>query len=204
MKIRPASALLSFLISLTGCGALAFLIPDQHPRDPLRLSNYPMEVVVAPAGNTATLDKTFPAFHNISNPPVSPHSFTMDQPVKPGFVVDVPAGTVLPDTITLSNVQFSLVATDTDGRIVTIPPSLLPANIVLTHGLDKSYSFTGADPIFHIAPADHTSQLLSLLTGGGDNTIKATLSFAIQSTPPLPSGTIITLRFEEGTSTVKF
>ena len=204
IKNRFTLAVLPILTFLSGCGALAFLVPDQHPRDPLKLNDYPMEVVVAPSGNTATIEKTFATFHNLSNPPINPHSFSVDQPVKPDFVLDAPAGTTLPPTITISNVQFSVVATDTDGRVVTIPPSLLPANIVLIHGTDKNYSFTGPEPIFHISPADHTSQLLSLLTGGGDNSIKATLSFSLVSTPPLPAGAVLTLRFDEGKSTVKF
>ena len=195
---------LSSVAVLAGCGALAFLVPDQHPRDPLKLNDFPMELVVAPATGTASIEKTFPSFKNLSNPPINPHSFEVNQPVKPGFVVDVSSGTSLPDTITLSNIQFAITATDTDGRIVTIPPSILPASITLTHGIGKNYSFTGTEPIFHISPADQTSQLLSLLTGGGDNTIKAKLSFNLVSIPALPAGTVLTLRFDEGTSTVKF
>ncbi|MEP6754097.1 MAG: hypothetical protein ABJA67_01245 [Chthonomonadales bacterium] len=204
MKFRPAVFSIPALAMLSGCGALAFLVPDQHPRDPLKLNDVPMELVVAPATGTASIEKTFPSFKNLSNPPVNPHSFEVNQPVKPGFVVTAPAGTPLPDTITVSNIQFAITATDTDGRIVTIPPSVLPANITLTHGVGNAYSFTGPEPIFHISPADHTSQLLSLLTGGGDNTIKAKLSFNLVSTPSLPAGTVLTLRFDEGTSTVKF
>ena len=207
IRNRALAAAAGALFALSGCGAIAGLVPDQTFRDPLKLNGVSIRAIVGDTGASARAEQLSGPYPNLSSLPLTPRDFRIDQPIRSIIRVKPVTPVELPPTVTLRNIKFTLTVTDTDGRVIELPPAVLPGPIVCTRiaGTDPAdYEMTGGPYVLSAKLGDKKDALLSILQGGGENTVKGVLTYDVESNPTLPNGTVVTFWFEEGQGVASF
>lgn len=203
-RLGTALAALGLCALLAACG----LIPDQPVSDPLGLDGRTVSVAVsgdpslvgqalAPqAVGSATVTAGFGDVQS----PIAPARYELDQPMAAGATVTVASGPA-PASIALSDLRLDVTVSDAQGSTTfALTPS---ADATLTRLSGGSYSVTETSFAVTLSGAQ-MSALNPILTGGGPNTVSATLTLTATSTPDLPAGSTIALSFGSGSGTIGF
>src|SRR5256885_4973609 len=119
-KIARALGAGAIIAALSGCGAVAGLIPDQSIRDPLKLNAVSITATVGASRVYARAEKLAGPYPNLSSIPIAPKDFRIDQPLRAVCRIRISGGT-LPPTLTLRDLTFGLTVTDADGTVVELP-----------------------------------------------------------------------------------
>lgn len=207
-KLYVTACLAIGSLALVACS----LIPAQSVGDPLGLdfqdfvitmggSNLSTQAVSTQAISIQAIGTSTVTggFGDIDSP-LSPATFDIDQPLAANATVAVTSGT-LPGSIELSDLVLELSISDTMGEATfNLEPS---ATATLTQQNGSSYSVSNVTFSGKLSGA-MLSQLNPIITGGGFNSVVATLRVSSASSPDLPAGSTISLSFGEGTGSVSF
>lgn len=133
------------------------------------------------------------------------HRFIICQRIQ-SAQVQVPEGASLPDTITLNNLHLNATFSDNQAQ-VTFDVSVT-GTVILTHITGNNYAVTvqgaGVDPCLSATvESGDLNTLARIVTQGGDNTVRVTLTADVTSDPGLPDGTWILLTTGLGTGTLE-
>lgn len=186
---------------MAGCGSIQSLLPDRSVSNPLRLQGTSHGLVVT--GSNATLDATAGPFANIGDLPLNPRNLKVDQALSTPVVLT--GSSVTPTSITLTNIALAITVRDQNGTFAVLTPSVIPGPVTLTHTGGSNYAITGTPPDFPtIETGGKTGQVLSILTGGGTNTVSTTFSATVNSSPAITNGSVLTFTFGQQDGTLVF
>ena len=197
-KLYLTACLIIGSLALVACS----LIPAQTVGDPLGLDFQDFVITMGEtnlsiqAVGTSTVTG---GFGDIDSP-LSPATFDIDQPLAANATVNVTSGT-LPGSIELGDLVLEVTISDNVGEATfNLEPS---ATATLTQQNGSSYSVSNVTFSGRLSGA-LLSQLNPIITGGGFNTVVATLRVTSTSSPDLPAGSTVSLSFGEGTGSVSF
>lgn len=185
-------------------GACSLLIPDQTINDPLGIEGAKVDVAVGAGSSALTTLATGTgtasgSFEDISTP-ISPASFSVTLPFA-GTATVVASSGPQPATITLSDFVLKVTVSDAQNTAsFTLTPSV---SATLTQTSGTTYSISNVS-ISGALGSSEVASLNTVITGGGTNSVTATLTLTATSSPDLPAGSTISLTFQGTTATIGF
>lgn len=191
---------------VTACGSL---IPPQHVDNPLGLDGAALVVSItddsaraaalpglADSTGSASATGSFSDFES----PIALGSFSISQPLAGEATVTGPLSEQ-PDTIVLSDLLLSIEISDASASTSFALTPSGSATLTKTSGNEYAVSVTSFSGDLS---ADALTALNPIVMTGGFNQVTATLSVTSTSTPDLPIGSSIELRFGTGEGTIGF